>query len=348
MQPTGITRHPIYLEHDMGPWHPESPKRLEAIYRMLDGPDMAGRFKLIEPRPATPEEIEEIHTDFYYRSVEATRGRRVFLDPDTSTSEASFDAALMAAGGGIEAVDAVMRGDVKNAFCLHRPPGHHAEANRSAGFCIFNNVAITAAHLLKNTDCRRIMIVDPDLHHGNGTQHSFYHRKDVLYISAHQYPYFPGTGAFNEIGSGEGAGYTINFPLSGGFGDGDYLKIFDEVIVPVGREYDPDLILISAGVDIYDGDPLGLMRVTYEGFGAMFERLLSLADEVCAGRLVALLEGGYDLDNLQAAVGEALNVMSTEPDKRRHLNFDPLKSGAIGQVIEQVKNIHASHWKALS
>jgi acetoin utilization deacetylase AcuC-like enzyme len=348
MQPTGITRHPIYLQHDMGPWHPESPKRLEAIYNMLDEPDMASRFALIEPRPATREEIEEIHTQRYFDIVEASRGRRIQLDPDTSTSEQSFDAALMAAGGTIEAIDAIMRGDIRNAFCLHRPPGHHAEAGRSSGFCLFNNIAIGAAHALKRSDCNRIMIIDPDLHHGNGTQHSFYDRKNVLYVSMHQYPYFPGTGAFNEIGSGEGKGYSLNIPLSADYGDGDYVKLFDEIIIPVGREFNPDLILISAGVDISAGDPLGLMQVTHRGFGAIFERMLALADEVCKGRLAAMLEGGYDLDNLIMAIGEALRIMSAKPSEREHLHFNPLKESATTQIINQVRMIHGRHWTALA
>ncbi|MCZ7585169.1 MAG: histone deacetylase [Deltaproteobacteria bacterium] len=192
MPKTGIVRHPIYLKHDMGLGHPETPRRLLSIYDMLDEPDMAGRFAAIEPRPARPGEIQRIHAEPYYRRVEQTSGRSVYLDPDTSTSPQSFDAALMAAGGTIEAVDAVMDGRADNAFCLHRPPGHHAERDRAMGFCLFNNVAIGAAHALERADCRRVLIYDPDLHHGNGTQNSFYARSDVLYVSTHQYPLLSG------------------------------------------------------------------------------------------------------------------------------------------------------------
>ena len=222
--------------------------------------------------------------------------------------------ALLAAGGLLKSVDLIMEGTIRNAFALVRPPGHHAEASQAKGFCIFNNIAVAAEHLLRTHGLGRILIVDWDLHHGNGTQHAFYSRRDVLYFSIHQYPYFPGTGSVGETGVGEGYGYNLNVPLRPGKGDADYLAIFQKILEPVARGYKPEFILVSAGFDIGDGDPLGGMAVTREGFGLLASSLLGMAGESAGGRIALVLEGGYNLRALTEGVGEVLARLSaSEP-----------------------------------
>lgn len=299
---TGIVRHRIYLEHNMGPHHPESPKRLEAIYRMIDGNPSGERVE-IEPREASREEILRVHTENYFDRVAATAGKaRTILDTDTSTSARSFQAALMAAGGVLNALDAVMEERIRNGFALVRPPGHHAEASQAMGFCIFNNIAIGAEHLLRNHGLKRVFIMDWDLHHGNGTQHSFEERQDVFYSSTHQWPFYPGSGHWRETGRGPGEGFTLNVPMTPGKTDDDYLSVLDRVISPAARRFHPDFILASAGFDIYERDPLGGMKVTLDGFGHIAGMLKELAEELCGGRILLVLEGGYHVEAQAAGV----------------------------------------------
>ena len=226
----GIVRHPIYREHDMGIYHPESPERLQAIEREINKETFKEPLIEIPPRPALTKELQRVHSLSYIHQISSTSGKNVRLDPDTSTSPKSYDAALMAAGGVIEAVDWVLDKKVDQAFALVRPPGHHAEDDRAMGFCLFNNVAIAAKHALETKKLKRILIVDWDLHHGNGTQHAFYSDSRVLYFSTHQYPYYPGTGSLQEIGEGEGEGYTVNIPLSTGNGDEEFANLFRHVL----------------------------------------------------------------------------------------------------------------------
>ncbi len=347
MTRTGIVRHPLYIEHDMGAFHPETPRRLTSIYAMLDTPEMVGRFTEIEPRKSGFSDLVRVHDPGYIQTVAATKGRTVSLDPDTSTCPASYDAAILAAGGTLAAIDAVMYGRVRNAFCLHRPPGHHAERDRAMGFCFFNNVAVGATHAIETHELERVLIVDPDLHHGNGTQHSFYHQNNVLYMSTHQYPFYPGTGHYREVGDGEGRGFTVNVPLDYGFGDGDFERVFDELLMPIARAYRPELVLMSAGYDTYIDDPLGAMRVTPHGFGIMFDRLLALADECCDGRFVAVLEGGYHLQGLTDSVRTSLCVMDAEPGARGEWTAEPLRRDAVDSVIRTVRQTHAPYWPGL-
>ena len=231
----GLVKEDIYLDHITDDFHPENPGRLRAIYEMLEEIDRKG-LVYVPARPATRDEIALIHEQHYITMVEETRGKvQTRLDPDTVASARSYDAACMAAGGLLQLVDAAVSGEIDNGFALVRPPGHHAEAGRAMGFCIFNNVAIAARYLEKKHGLTRILIVDFDVHHGNGTQHSFYEDPSVLYISTHQYPHYPGTGWYEEIGQGKGKGYTINVPLAYGMNDADYLYVFREVVVPVSR-----------------------------------------------------------------------------------------------------------------
>jgi len=305
-KPTGVVRDRRFLEHTMGPGHIESPLRLEAVYEMLDedGPE---NLIDIPTRPATAEELGFIHDSDYIGLVERTSGRgMVFLDPDTSASARTWEAARLAAGGILEAADAVLRGDVRNAFGLVRPPGHHAEAGRAMGFCIFNNIALAAEHIVRRRGLERVLIADWDLHHGNGTQNSFYERGDILYFSTHQFPYYPGTGHWTETGSGEGAGKTVNIPLSPGKTDGDFLFIYRTILGAIARQFRPEFILVSAGFDVYGGDPLGGMDLTALGFGALASEFVALADELCRGRLLITLEGGYSLPGLRDGVKQVL------------------------------------------
>ncbi len=304
---TGIVKDWRYLEHTMGEHHPESPKRLEVIYRMVEGEPALASLPCVEPRPAAEEEIASIHTPAYIESIRETAHHpRVYLDPDTSTCPRSYEVARLAVGGLIEAAGRIMAGHLDNAFALVRPPGHHAEASQARGFCIFNNIAIAAEHLIQQHALRRLLIVDWDLHHGNGTQHAFYGRDDVLYFSVHQFPHYPGTGYWNEVGNGKGEGFTINVPLAPGKTDEDYLFIFDRLLAPVAAEFKPEFILVSAGFDIFAGDPLGGMMVSPAGFSALTHILLRLAQEFASGRLLLSLEGGYNLRGLEEGVRNVL------------------------------------------
>ncbi len=262
---------------------------------------------------ATHKEIETIHSPSYVEFIASTAGQScVYLDPDTATSPETYEIAKLAVGGVCNAIDEVMEGKVDNAFAFVRPPGHHAEKDAAKGFCVFNNIAIGAMHAISKYNLKRILIVDWDLHHGNGTQHSFYNDPRILYFSTHQYPYYPGTGALQEIGRGPGEGYTINVPLQEGAGDAAFVKIFRKILQPVALEFKPELILLSAGFDTHFQDPLGGMRVTPDGFAAMARILLNIAGACCQGRFVAVLEGGYHISGLTRSVKSVLEEMLDE------------------------------------
>jgi acetoin utilization deacetylase AcuC-like enzyme len=345
---TGIVKDYRYLNHETGHYHPESPRRLESIYKMLEASDMKGRFAEIAPRFATEEEIEMIHQPSYYRMVAATAGKsHSYLDPDTETSPESFEVARLAVGGFLNTVDSCVKGEVKNAFAFVRPPGHHAEANRAAGFCLFNNVAIGALYAIRKHGMKRILVVDWDLHHGNGTQHSFYEDPRVLYLSTHQYPYYPGTGGFQEIGKGDGKGYTINVPLRTGPGDSEYLKIFRKILQPVALEFKPDMVMLSAGFDIYFQDPLGGMKVTPKGFGYLARVLMDIADACCGGRFVVTLEGGYHIEGLTQSIKVVLNEMvgSTHVPAGEIESVEQKANPAIDTVINTVIAQIKPFWK---
>ncbi len=321
---TGIVKDWRYMDHDMGAFHVESPQRIHAIYTMLEK-EVSFPYTEIEPRLAEEEEIEMVHSPSYIRSIKETSGKeRVYLDPDTSTSARSYQVALLAVGGLLKAADLVIDGKIKNGFALIRPPGHHAEASRAMGFCLFNNVAVAAEYLIKKHGLNRILIVDWDLHHGNGTQHSFYGRQDVLYFSTHQFPYYPGTGNWDETGRGEGEGFTVNVPLTGGKTDEDYLFIFRKILSPIAAAYKPEFILVSAGFDISQADPLGGMRVSEQGFGALASELLDLARNFSSDRILFTLEGGYDLNALQEGVKQVLlhlGGVAKKPDKKEGISI---------------------------
>jgi acetoin utilization deacetylase AcuC-like enzyme len=338
---TGIILDRRYLDHNMGAWHPESPQRLEAVYGMIEA-GLPFSLEIIPPRLAADREIEYVHACEYVAMIKQTSGKpHVSLDPDTSTSAKSYETALLAAGGAIAAADAIMDNRIANAFALVRPPGHHAEFREARGFCLFNNVAIAAEHLLRTRGLKRILIADWDLHHGNGTQHAFYSRKDVLYFSTHQYPYYPGTGSWRESGAGEGEGFTVNVPLRPGKGDGDYVFIYRTILGRIAASFQPEFILVSAGFDIYAGDPLGGMSVTGKGFGALASELAHMAEKLCQDRILFVLEGGYDLEGLAEGVKRVLGQLSGEAETvlvRAEISDETRRE------IEPVLDVQGKYW----
>ena len=305
MAKTGFVYHQDYLQHDMGSSHPESPDRLRAIMARLEASGLLARVTRIEPIEASDEAITRVHTSAYLAQLNALAPRegRASLAPDTLMSPGSLHAAYMSAGGALAAADAIMAGRVDNAFCALRPPGHHAERDRAMGFCLFNNVAVAARHLQQRHGIGRVLIVDWDVHHGNGTQHTFYSDPSVLFFSTHQYPHYPGTGRATEQGEGRGEGLTVNVPMSPGEGDEEYREVFETILVPAADSFKPEFVMISAGFDAHRDDPLAGMALTEEGYGALSRIVLDIARRHCQGRVLSCLEGGYNLNALSASVG---------------------------------------------
>ncbi len=340
---TGYVYHDDYLKHDTGS-HPENGGRLTAIMDGLKKSPYFNRLILIEPVPANPDQINYIHTHDLIRIVRDFSSSEMHLDPDTPTCSLSYEIALLAAGGVISAVDAVMDG-IDNVFALVRPPGHHAGPDRSMGFCLFNNIAIAARHAQKK-GLEKVLIVDWDVHHGNGTQEAFYEDSSVLYFSIHQSPHYPGTGSMDETGAGDGSGYNINVPLRSGAGDLDYLYILNKILVPAARKFQPDIILVSAGQDGHRDDPLAGMNLTSEGFGQITEVVRSLADELCGGKLVLALEGGYNYDVLSESVVMIFRALMGECDDMSGMETGTGKgeeqvSDHTRQVVEKVMEFHS-------
>jgi acetoin utilization deacetylase AcuC-like enzyme len=348
MNKTGILRDDSFLDHDMGAYHPESPQRLVAIYEMLEEPEMKGKFTGIPSRKAERDDLELIHSSGYIDLIASSDGKDfVYLDSDTRTSAGSYNAALLAAGGFCEAVSMVSKGEIKNAFALVRPPGHHAERDRAMGFCLFNNAAIGARYAQKYLGLKRIIIADWDLHHGNGTQHSFEDDPSILYFSTHQFPFYPGTGSTREAGIGDGKGFTINVPLTPGFGDGEYVTIFERIFTPVAREFRPDLIIVSAGFDIHEKDPLGGMEVTTKGFAGITASLMNAAEECCGGKLVMTLEGGYHVQGQRDSVKAVLKELAGDTKTNKTDLMKKANKEMVERVLNPVLDIHRHYWKGL-
>jgi acetoin utilization deacetylase AcuC-like enzyme len=304
MARTGIVRSPIFRRHATGRGHPERPERLEAIEGRLEESSLVARLTPVEAHPAEERWLEMIHAPSYIRRVEhaCASGERLLDSPDTGIGPESYAAALLAAGGALALVDAVLEGRLDNGFAAVRPPGHHAERDRAMGFCLFNNVAVAARYAQRKHGVARVLIVDWDVHHGNGTQHVFEDDPSVLYCSLHQWPLYPGTGAASERGSGAGEGFTLNLPLPPGSGDADWLGAFDRALIPAADSFRPDLVLVSAGFDAHRDDPLAGTRLSEAGFAALTHRVCDLARRHCGGRLVSMLEGGYHLRALADCV----------------------------------------------
>lgn len=336
---TAVVIDAHYLRHDPGPGHPEAPARIGALIELLDG-GVRPELVRLRPRAATPEELAYIHEPAYVARVAATAGRdHAYFDADTTASADSYETARLAAGGFLVLLDAVIAGEVANGFALVRPPGHHAERDRAMGFCFFNNVAIGAEYLRRRYHLERIAIIDWDLHHGNGTQHAFFSDPGVLYVSIHQYPHYPGTGAAHEIGAGAGRGFTLNIPLPAGAGDDEYRRAFLELVEPVCRRFAPQFVLVSAGFDAHRRDPLGGMELSEDGFGALARICLRAARRSAAGRFAAILEGGYDLSALRASAARVLEEMGEEKLDQ------PLPPGAGAEAaLARVRAAHAETW----
>ena len=308
---TGVVIDQDYLKHFPGASHPERPERVRVLLDLAAGLEPV-KFKLLPPRAATRAEIEAVHGADHIRLVESTSTVNQYaLDGDTITSRDSFGVALLAVGGFLNLLDAIAVGESANGIALVRPPGHHALRDRAMGFCLFNTIAIGAEYLKRRHGVKRIMIVDWDVHHGNGTQDAFFSDPSVLFVSTHQFPFYPGTGAVTEIGAGAGAGYTINVPLPAGCADREYLQVFQHIIAPAAEKFRPEWILVSAGFDPHRRDPLGGMEVTEQGFGAMARALLSQSRKFAGGRIALLLEGGYDLAGLRNSVAQVLAELQT-------------------------------------
>ena len=337
MAKTAVVVDQEYLKHEPGDFHPERPERIQVLLDLANELDKR-RFQILPPRAATKSDIESCHGAEYVALVESTsRANRYALDGDTITCRDSFGVGLLAVGGFLRLLDSIAAREAENGFALVRPPGHHAQRDRAMGFCLFNTIAIGAQHLKRTYGAKRILIMDWDVHHGNGTQDAFYDDPSVLFISTHQYPYYPGTGAVEETGINDGEGYTINIPLPAGCADSEYLRAFHDIVMPAAEKFAPEWILVSAGFDSHRRDPLGGMGVTEDGFSAMAQHLLQLAVQCADGKIALLLEGGYDLAALRSSVAAVLQVMERKKSVQDAAAPGGEKIGQLIRTIQQVR-----------
>ena len=309
---TGFLYDPRFLDHDAGRGHPERSERLVSTMNWLESRGWFDSLVRIDPAMADPAWIETVHDAGYIaRAEETCRSGAPFLDvADVGVSRRSSDIARLAAGGALALADRIIAGEVENGFALSRPPGHHAERGMALGFCLFNNVAIAARYLQQAHGVDKVLILDFDVHHGNGTQHTFEEDPSVMYASIHQYPYYPGTGAASETGIGRGTGATVNCPVPAGAGDEEYRRAFNERILPAADAFAPEFLILSAGFDAHAADPLAQVRVSTECFGWMSERIVEIADRHASGRVLSMLEGGYNVDVLPRCVETHLAVLA--------------------------------------
>ncbi|MBI2861277.1 MAG: histone deacetylase [Chloroflexi bacterium] len=335
-----VLYHPVFLEHNTGN-HPERAERLMAVWSQLQEMGLLSQVELVAPRAASTEEIALVHRADYIREVEAVaQGGGGWLDPDTVVSPGSYGAALVAAGAAIQAAELALSDPPVASFALVRPPGHHALSSRGMGFCLFNNIAIAAQYALNRRLVQRILIVDYDVHHGNGTQDAFYADPRLLYVSVHQYPWYPGAGAYEEIGSGEGRGATANIPLPAGSGDHTYAAVFEQVILPLAQRFSPELIMVSAGYDAHWADNISLMELSTTGYAGLADRLCALADEVCQGRIAFLLEGGYHLEALATSVAATLQVALGQPSIESLGPSPRTTEPDISELLARIRRLH--------
>ena len=344
--PIGLVYSPEYLEHD-DPSHPENAGRLRAIVEVLQKSGAWDEAVQIEPQPLSVERLAALHDRSYVEQVRRlAEGGGRYLDLDTYITPASFRVALLAAGGVVGAVEAVLAGRANAALALVRPPGHHATPSWGMGFCIFNNVAVAARLALDEGGLERVLIVDWDVHHGNGTQEAFYHDGRVLYFSTHQYPHYPGSGAVREVGAGAGTGFMVNVPLPAGSGDPGYRRVFTEVLLPVARRFRPQLVLVSAGYDCHWADPLAGMHLTVRGFAHLAAVARTIAEEFCPGRLVLALEGGYDPQALGYGVLATCRVWQGRDPEGVEDPFGlpprqrPADDAVVAEVIRAAREVH--------
>jgi acetoin utilization deacetylase AcuC-like enzyme len=348
-KPTGLIMDPRFLAHDTGEDHPENADRLRGVYDMLNSGEYLDDCCIVTPQPCPETALALIHAPGYIKRIAATASRPFSsLAADMPVSANSYLAARLAVGGLLQAIREVWDGRLANAIALVRPPGHHAEANRAMGYCLFNNVAVGALFARRELNARRVLIVDWDVHHGNGTQHAFERDPTVLFFSSHQYPHFPGTGLFTETGLGAGEGYTVNLPLAKAYGDGEFAALYHRLLLPIALEFQPDLILVSAGFDLHPQDPLGGMRVTPGGFAALTRILMEIADRCCQGKLILALEGGYRKDALRDSIREVVAELSG----RQRTDFRALEKQADAKKVDYVSQrctlVHQRFWKCFA
>ena len=329
--------------HTPPPGHPERPERQDVMHVVAERRRERGA-TVAEPEPASREQILRVHTPSFVERLEATAGMAVMLDPDTFTSPESWDVTRLAAGAAAMAVDAVLDGDASRAAALVRPPGHHSGPDRARGFCLLNNVAVAAAQALAR-GVPRVAVIDFDVHHGNGTQEIFEADPRVLYVSTHQWPFYPGGGLVTEVGVGRGEGFTLNVPLERGATDGDYDIVFRDLVMPVVRLFSPGVVLVSAGFDAHERDPLGGMRMSEAGFALLTRYLVTAADECCGGRMVLVTEGGYDLEAFAASLDAALAVMAGREPLPAAAVLEPPTRGLA--AVTQARAVQARYWRGL-
>lgn len=351
-QPVLLVRDDRYTHHLEKVPHLESPRRLRAFEGMLCDPFLQGRIRDVAPRMATVEELAWVHTREHIDRIARSAQRPLTsFDLDTQATEKSYDVARLAAGGVFALLDEIWAGRGKRGFACVRPPGHHAEPGKAMGFCLFNNIALAACYLMERYSVGRIMIVDIDVHHGNGTQAAFYDTDRVLFVSTHQFPGYPGTGGYGEVGEGKGEGYTVNIPLPKGLGDKHFSKIIYFLINPLAQMYRPEMILVSCGFDLYQRDRLGGMAVTPEGYALITFLLVSIAEKVCDGRIAFVMEGGYSLRGIREcgfALMQALcgvPVLKTKAMDRMVGDSE----GALGvSHLKKVIEVHKKYWRFLA
>jgi acetoin utilization deacetylase AcuC-like enzyme len=325
-----LLRHPSSLEHDTGPGHPERAERIRAIDAELDVRKWLG-WEVREAPRATEEQLLRVHPRGYVERVREMSARSAPFDLDTPTSPGSYEAALRAAGGACALVEALLQGGERTGFSVLRPPGHHAEPERAMGFCLFASMAIAARHALDGLGAERVLVLDWDVHHGNGTNTIFHESPEVLFASIHQYPFWPGSGALDDVGSGTGEGYSLNLPVPAGTGEAAFLSLVEHVVAPAARRYRPDLILISAGFDAHRDDPLGGLALDTDSFGKLARQVRALGEELGAP-VGAVLEGGYDLSALAESVAESMGGLAGDEAPPPVGPPDPLAEAAVDVV----------------
>lgn len=350
---TGIVYHEDYPKHDPGPWHPERPERLINTMRVLEERGVLAKPNVVvlKPEPATEEDLLRVHDKSYIdmiRRMSQSPGPYTMLTPDTPIPRGTYELAVLSAGGAILAGRAVAEGEVNNAFALIRPPGHHAGRDYGGGFCYFNNIAIMIEYLRQNHGYKRFMILDWDVHHGNGTQDIYYQDPSVLYFSTHQSPLYPGTGSIHEVGRGEGEGYTVNLPLPPGTSGANYQLIMDELFAPLAEEFKPDIFCVSAGQDAYFLDPIANLRFCIKTYAEIAQRLVDLAEKLCNGRISIVLEGGYNLQGVPHAITAVITTLAglTDIEIIEPVNPPPQEiSETVAKRIQDIKKILSRYWK---
>ena len=337
----GLVLDSVFLQHLVPADHPERPERIESIIRHIRSWTGSEQLIAVEPVHADPEWIRQVHTPEHFSTIHQTNGTAPqALDWDTHAGGQSFEVAMLAAGSVVKMIELLFAGEIETGFAAIRPPGHHAETTRAMGFCLFNNIAVGAEWSRRQGLAKRVAVVDFDVHHGNGTQEIFYRRPDVLYLSSHQYPFYPGTGSQTELGDGEGLGFTVNFPMAAGSGNHFFCSLFQDLAGPVLRDFEPDLILVSAGYDAHRDDPLGGMRLDAAGFGELVRQLNNLAEELCQGRILYVLEGGYNLRALGQSVLSTLR-MSLDPTEEK---IEPTQRREYESYRQRFSRILSPHW----